>query len=75
MAQDQHLLTDIDLDLMHQEFRPVYTFGSKRSRGPGGKGLTVDLATVGGRKNLTQAIIMRLLTTRGELAPLGHPLY
>lgn len=75
MAQDQHLLTDIGLDLMHQEFRPVYTLGSKRQSGPGGKGLLVDLTTVGGRDNLAQAIIMRLLTPRGELTPLGHPQY
>ncbi|MCP4341034.1 MAG: GPW/gp25 family protein [Desulfobulbaceae bacterium] len=75
MAQDQNLLTDIGLDLTHHEFRPVYTLGSKRQSGPGGKGLLVDLTTVGGRDNLAQAIIMRLLTPRGELTPLGHPQY
>lgn len=32
-----------------------------------------DLST--GRENLAQAVIMRLLTPRGELAALGHPTY
>lgn len=75
MAQDQHLLTDIGLNLMHREFRPVYTLGSKRRLGPGGKGMMVDLSTAGGRENLAQAVIIRLLTPRGELAALGHPQY
>ena len=35
----------------------------------------VDLATTAGRDNLAQAITMRLLTPRGELAELGHPDY
>lgn len=34
-----------------------------------------DLATVRARANLAQALILRLLTGRGELAPLGHPKY
>lgn len=34
-----------------------------------------DLQTVGGRANLVQAIINRLLTRQGELATLGHPTY
>lgn len=34
-----------------------------------------DLETVTGRENLVQAIINRLLTRKGELAPLGHPNY
>lgn len=37
--------------------------------------LQKDLKTVSGRANLAQAIINRLLTRRGELAPLGHPEY
>lgn len=75
MGQDQHLLTDLRLDLMHREFRPVYTVGSTRRLGPGGKGLIVDLAVTGGRDDLAQAVIMRLLTPRGELTQLGHPQY
>jgi phage baseplate assembly protein W len=48
---------------------------------PGGRGglalagEPVDLATVSGREDLGQAIIMRLLTARGALTPLGHPEY
>lgn len=34
-----------------------------------------DLQTIGGRENLVQAIINRLLTRQGELAVLGHPTY
>lgn len=32
-----------------------------------------DAGTVAGRDNLGQALIVRLLTPRGALAPLGHP--
>jgi hypothetical protein len=34
-----------------------------------------DLALARGRANLAQAIVLRLQTERGELAPLGHPDY
>ena len=34
-----------------------------------------DLALVSGRENLQQAVILRLLTPRGELSALGHPQY
>ena len=34
-----------------------------------------DLGVVGGRENLAQALILRLLTPRGALAALGHPEY
>jgi phage baseplate assembly protein W len=33
------------------------------------------LAAVGGRANLAQSLIVRLLTPRGSLGPLGHPDY
>ncbi len=39
------------------------------------RGERVDLATVGGADNLAQALLLRLLTPYGELAPLGHPAY
>jgi len=35
----------------------------------------VDLAVFGGRENLAQALILRLLTPRGALASLGHAGY
>jgi phage baseplate assembly protein W len=34
-----------------------------------------DLATLTGRRNLAQSLILRLLTPVGSLAPLGHPGY
>ncbi|EIV92707.1 hypothetical protein [Frankia sp. QA3] len=34
-----------------------------------------DLATLTGRQNLAQSLILRLLTPLGTLAPLGHPGY
>lgn len=35
----------------------------------------VDLGTIGGRENLAQALLLRLLTPRGSLAALGHGEY
>lgn len=43
--------------------------GPKRTTG------AVDLGVISGRENLGQALILRLLTHRGGLAPLGHPDY
>jgi phage baseplate assembly protein W len=34
-----------------------------------------DLATLAGRENLAQALLLRLLTPQGALAALGHPGY
>lgn len=48
---------------------------------PGGRGglrgteALRDLSAVAGRENLAQALILRLLTRQGALAPLGHPEY
>src|SRR3954471_24170247 len=44
------------------------------SRPDGGQAFR-DLATVDGRDSLRQALVNRLRTRRGELAPLGHPTY
>jgi phage baseplate assembly protein W len=41
----------------------------------GVRGTPPGLATVSGRANLAQALIVRLLTPRGSLAGLGHPGY
>lgn len=35
----------------------------------------VDLETLSGADNLIQALLLRFLTSVGELAPLGHPHY
>ncbi len=40
----------------------------------GGAGV-LDLAVASGRENLGQALLLRLLTMKGALAPLGHPQY
>ena len=75
MATDRHLLTDLRLVLRHRRLRPVYEAATVRRRVPNKTGLFEDLATLDGRDNLAQAVIMRLLTPRGELAALGHPEY
>ncbi len=74
---EQRLLTDIRLALRHHELRPVYVVDTEQRRGPPqqGRALLSDMGAVSGRDNLAQAIILRLLTPRGELAELGHPEY
>lgn len=75
MSERSHLLSDIRLEVRHKEFRPVYKVAEERLRRPGGQGYTIDLATGEGRDNLGQAVVLRLLTPRGDLAHLGHPEY
>jgi phage baseplate assembly protein W len=72
-----HLLTDIRLDLRQHELRPVYAIATERRRvATDQRPLEVtDLRTIEGRDNLAQAVIVRLLTPRGELTPLAHPDY
>jgi len=72
-----HLLTDVRLDLRHHELRPVYEVATEQRRiATQQRTLEVaDLRTIDGRDNLGQAVIVRLLTPRGELAPLAHPDY
>ncbi|WP_019600797.1 hypothetical protein [Teredinibacter turnerae] len=69
------LLTDIAIDVHHRELRPVYRINTQRKWVLGGEALALDMATISDRDNLGQAIIIRLLTPRGELAALGHPQY
>lgn len=71
--RDRHLLTDIRLTLADGRLRPVYR-GDHTTRRVGDQTLD-DLATISGRDNLGQAVLLRLLTPRGELAALGHPDY
>lgn len=77
MADAPQLLTDVRLQLRQQAWRPVYTTATDRRRVATREGAAdlTDLGTVSGRDNLAQAIWMRLLTPRGELAALGHPEY
>jgi phage baseplate assembly protein W len=76
-AESLQLLTDIRLALRHKELRPVYEVAGVRRRVSTRQGLLtiLDLETVSGQDNLAQAIVVRLLTPRGELAALGHPEY
>lgn len=71
----QHLLRDYRLDLMHSELRPVYEVETAYQSMPKGQGRRRDFATIDGGENLGQALLMRILTPRGELARLGHPEY
>ena len=69
------LLTDIVIDVHHRELRPVYKVNTQKNWILGGEGLALDMKTTSGRDNLGQAVVMRLLTPRGELTTLGHPRY
>jgi phage baseplate assembly protein W len=77
MATDAQLLRDVRIEVAHHELRPVFSVPSQRRTLPAAAGAhtLLDFDTVDGRDNLGQAILMRLLTPRGELAELGHPEY
>ena len=77
MADDPQLLTDVRLALRHSELRPVYVVDTLERRVTTRQSSRVlaDFALVSGRDNLAQAVLMRLLTPRGELAELAHPEY
>jgi len=70
--REEHLLTDLALQVKHRELRPVYDAQVVRQPTPSGRGEAVDFGLVSGRENLCQAIMIRLLTPRGELEALGH---
>ncbi len=71
----RNLLTDIRLSLSRNELRPVYSVATERRRITNTSFQIEDMQTISGRDNLGQAIIIRLLTPRGELAALAHPDY
>ena len=77
MATDPQLLTDVRIELTHHELRPVYVVPAQRQTLSAAEGAhtLLDYETISGRDNLGQAILMRLLTPRGELSELGHPEY
>ncbi len=78
MAPQQHPETDIRLRLGDQRFRPVYTAAITQravSSTEGGRRVLEDFDTIAGDENLVQAVMMRLLSPRGELEALGHPSY
>ena len=67
----------MDTKLIHSSALSIYTVRQSRRRiGTAGRTVrVVDFDTVEGRDNLGQALTVRLLTPRGELAALGHPDY
>lgn len=69
--ETRHLLRDLAVEAVHRELRPVYrpieTLRAPRR--------AWDFVVREGFENLAQAVILRLLTPRGELAALGHPEY
>ncbi len=74
---DPQLLRDVRIELTHHELRPVYVVPSQQVTLTAAEGAhtLLDYETIDGRDNLGQAVVMRLLTPRGELAELGHPEY
>lgn len=70
-----HLLRDLAIDAVHRELRPVYRLNERLTVAPNGREVAWDFVTRNGKENLIQAVIMRLLTPRGELTALGHSRY
>lgn len=70
-----HLLKDLKIHPVHRELRPVYRVTDLRTPVKSGRRVLWELDQIEGYENLAQAIVMRLLTPRGELAALGHPEY
>jgi phage baseplate assembly protein W len=76
MVDERQLGSDIELTLRHAALRPVYHVHASRQRRVSGQPTPLeDFGLIAGRQNLAQAIIIRLLTPRGELMALGHPDY
>lgn len=65
----EHLLRDLAIHAIHRELRPVY----RVTETPKLPARDWDFTPRDGLENLAQAVILRLLTPRGELAALGHP--
>jgi phage baseplate assembly protein W len=75
MAENPQLLKDIRLKLTHKELRPVYSVDTDMRRVPNRPDPLADLGVISGVDNLGQAVILRLLTPKGELSALAHPEY
>jgi len=71
----EHLLRDLAIQAVHRELRPVYRLSERLTTAPSGRETAWDFIPRDGKENLVQAVILRLLTPRGELTPLGHPRY
>lgn len=68
---------DLALEGVQAALRPIYRVleHTHLARDEGHTLRRVDFASANGRDNLSQAIVARLLTPRGELAALGHASY
>lgn len=75
MTANLQLLKDIRLKLIHHELRPVYCVDTGFRRVPNRPEPLADLEVIDGLDNLGQAVLLRLLTPKGELTPLAHPDY
>ena len=80
MAKDAHLLTDIALTLQNHipnesYLASIFSVAEREVRAPQRPLRLLDFQVTSGRRNLVQAVLMRVLTPRGELSPLGHPEY
>jgi phage baseplate assembly protein W len=71
----EHLLRDLAIYALHRELRPVYRLTESLTVAANGRDVVWDYQVRDGKENLAQAVILRLLTPRGELAALGHPEY
>jgi phage baseplate assembly protein W len=71
----EHLLCDIAIHAVHRELRPVYRLTETLTDTIRLPRAAWDFVPRDGLENLAQAVILRLLTPRGELAALGHPDY
>ncbi len=77
MTAASHLLTDIALRFVRSDALSIYDVrDDERRTSAGGRIVRVrDFALASGLDNLRQAVTIRLLTPKGELAPLGHASY
>jgi phage baseplate assembly protein W len=73
MTTDAHLLTDLRLEPRDALSPPTFRIADTQDDLP--RPAVYELEAVAERANLAQALTMRLLTPRGELAALGHPAY
>lgn len=71
----EHFLKDIAIHAIHRELRPVYRLTERDTVLANGRDVEWDFTLRDGKENLVQAVILRLLTPRGELTALGHADY
>lgn len=71
----EHFLKDLAIQAIHRELRPVYRLSERETVLANGRDVEWDFLVRDGKENLVQAVILRLLTPRGELLALGHADY